>query len=251
MDTRPHRAPRPGREHPLARRPRRGQWAAAGDRRWDRGQRPGHCGRCPARPGLRQAEYLDQPVSLYTVDARWTTARSFGSATPTGRSSTRPGTPPATCRCGSRRSGCWWSAMPSRTTTSAGSTSPWTGPTRPPPPSLPAPAGRPGPAGAAARARDEVEPYLHARAWLADAARLLNRTPEVLAAELVDTMLRSGAIVLRGVRLRATAEHTPVAAGSLRGRSPVPGRQRHRQERSCRAAVTPLQWAGADGLEGE
>jgi hypothetical protein len=40
---------------------------------------------------------------------------------------------------------------------------------------------------------DEVEPYLHARAWLADAARLLNRTPEALA-----------------------AEHTPVAAGSLR-----------------------------------
>jgi hypothetical protein len=29
----------------------------------------------------------------------------------------------------------------------------------------------------------EVEPYLHARAWLADAARLLGRTPEVLAAE--------------------------------------------------------------------
>jgi hydroxyacylglutathione hydrolase len=40
---------------------------------------------------------------------------------------------------------------------------------------------------------DEVEPYLHARAWLADAARLLGRTPEVLA-----------------------AEHTPVATGSLR-----------------------------------
>jgi glyoxylase-like metal-dependent hydrolase (beta-lactamase superfamily II) len=63
---------------------------------------------------------------------------------------------------------------------------------------------------------DEVEPYLHARAWLADAARLLGRTPEVLAAELVDTMLGSGAIVLRGGRLHAAAEHTPVAAGSLR-----------------------------------
>jgi hypothetical protein len=62
----------------------------------------------------------------------------------------------------------------------------------------------------------EVEPYLHARAWLTDAARLLNRTPEVLAAELVDTLLRSGAIVLRGGRLHAAAEHTPVAAGSLR-----------------------------------
>jgi glyoxylase-like metal-dependent hydrolase (beta-lactamase superfamily II) len=63
---------------------------------------------------------------------------------------------------------------------------------------------------------DEVEPYLHARAWLADAARLLGRMPEVLAAELVDTMLASGAIVLRGGRLHAAAEHTPVAAASLR-----------------------------------
>jgi glyoxylase-like metal-dependent hydrolase (beta-lactamase superfamily II) len=36
---------------------------------------------------------------------------------------------------------------------------------------------------------DEVEPYLHARAWLADAARLLSRTPETLAAELVAAML--------------------------------------------------------------
>jgi hypothetical protein len=63
---------------------------------------------------------------------------------------------------------------------------------------------------------DEVEPYLHARAWLTDAARLLNRTPEALAAELVDTMLRSGAIILRGGRLHAAAEHTPVPAASLR-----------------------------------
>lgn len=63
---------------------------------------------------------------------------------------------------------------------------------------------------------DEVEPYLHARTWLTDAARLLNRTPEDLAAELVETMLGSGAIVVRGGRLHAAAEHTPVAAGSLR-----------------------------------
>jgi len=62
----------------------------------------------------------------------------------------------------------------------------------------------------------EVEPYLHARAWLTDAARLLNRTPEALAAELVDTMLASRAIVLRGGRLHAAAAHTPVPAGSLR-----------------------------------
>ncbi|WP_327432874.1 MBL fold metallo-hydrolase [Streptomyces sp. NBC_01236] len=62
----------------------------------------------------------------------------------------------------------------------------------------------------------EVEGYLHARAWLTDAARLLGRTPEALAAELVDMMLRSGAIVLSDGRLRATAEHTPVVAESLR-----------------------------------
>jgi glyoxylase-like metal-dependent hydrolase (beta-lactamase superfamily II) len=62
----------------------------------------------------------------------------------------------------------------------------------------------------------EVEPYLRARAWLTDAARLLNRTPEAFAAELVDTMLASGAIILRSRRLHAAAEHIPVAAGSLR-----------------------------------
>lgn len=62
----------------------------------------------------------------------------------------------------------------------------------------------------------EIETYLHARAWLTDAARLLGRTPEALAAELVDTMSRSGAIVLRGGRLHAAAEHTPVSPATLR-----------------------------------
>jgi glyoxylase-like metal-dependent hydrolase (beta-lactamase superfamily II) len=62
----------------------------------------------------------------------------------------------------------------------------------------------------------EVEPYLHARAWLVDAARLLNTAPEALAAELVETMLRSGAVIYRDHRLHAAAEHTPVAAGALR-----------------------------------
>ena len=62
----------------------------------------------------------------------------------------------------------------------------------------------------------EVEPYLHARAWLTDAARLLRRTPEALAEELVDTMLRSGAVVRSEGKLRAAAEHTPVAAETLR-----------------------------------
>lgn len=63
---------------------------------------------------------------------------------------------------------------------------------------------------------DEVEAYLHARAWLTDAARLLDATPEALAAELIDTMLRGGAIALRDRRLHATAEHTRVAADALR-----------------------------------
>ncbi|MER5404671.1 MBL fold metallo-hydrolase [Streptomyces sp. NPDC002769] len=63
---------------------------------------------------------------------------------------------------------------------------------------------------------DEVEPYLHARAWVTDAARLLDLTPEVLANELVTSMLGSGAVVRREGRLHAAAEHTPVAARSLR-----------------------------------
>ncbi|MFG2646065.1 MBL fold metallo-hydrolase [Streptomyces sp. NPDC048370] len=63
---------------------------------------------------------------------------------------------------------------------------------------------------------DEVDPYLHARAWLTDAARLLDVTPEDLAAELVTTMLRSGAIALRDGRLHAAADHTPVAPEALR-----------------------------------
>jgi Metallo-beta-lactamase superfamily len=63
---------------------------------------------------------------------------------------------------------------------------------------------------------NEIEPYLHARAWLTDAAQLLGRTTEALAAELVDAMIRSGAVVLRDKRLHAAAEHTPVLAESLR-----------------------------------
>ncbi|MEV0579442.1 MBL fold metallo-hydrolase [Streptomyces sp. NPDC050392] len=62
----------------------------------------------------------------------------------------------------------------------------------------------------------EVEPYLHARAWLTDAARLLDVAPESLATELVTTMLAGGAIVLRDGRLHAAAPHTPVTAESLR-----------------------------------
>ncbi|MFD7874708.1 hypothetical protein ACFV5G_11470 [Streptomyces sp. NPDC059766] len=63
---------------------------------------------------------------------------------------------------------------------------------------------------------DEIEPYLHARAWLADAARLLDLAPEALADELVAAMRRSGAVVVRGGRLHAAADHTRVAPGTLR-----------------------------------
>lgn len=82
---------------------------------------------------------------------------------------------------------------------------------------------------------EEVEPYLHARAWLTDAARLLNSTPEALAEELVETMLRSGAIVLRDGRLYAAAEHTEVPAESLRVPSP---------REWPPAASTPMETAG-------
>jgi glyoxylase-like metal-dependent hydrolase (beta-lactamase superfamily II) len=63
---------------------------------------------------------------------------------------------------------------------------------------------------------DAIEPYLLARAWLADAARLLRRTPEDLATELVGTMVGSGAVVVREGRLYAAAEHTPVTPAALR-----------------------------------
>jgi hypothetical protein len=62
---------------------------------------------------------------------------------------------------------------------------------------------------------DELEPYLRARAWLTDAARLLNGTPEAFATELVKAMLNSGAVTVRDQRLHATAEHSPVADESL------------------------------------
>ncbi|MEV6904134.1 hypothetical protein [Amycolatopsis sp. NPDC051372] len=68
---------------------------------------------------------------------------------------------------------------------------------------------------------DEVEPYLHARAWLKDAAWLLRRSPESLATELITTMLRAGSITSRDGKLHATAEHTPVPPSSLRQPPPA------------------------------
>ena len=63
---------------------------------------------------------------------------------------------------------------------------------------------------------DEVEPYLLARTWLTDAARLLDVTPESLTTELVTTMLSSGAVALRDGRVHAAADHTSTTAESLR-----------------------------------
>jgi hypothetical protein len=63
---------------------------------------------------------------------------------------------------------------------------------------------------------DTVEPYLHARAWLQDAARLLRRTTEDFAAELVESMVRGGSLVVRDGRLHAALEHTPVDPASTR-----------------------------------
>jgi hypothetical protein len=60
-----------------------------------------------------------------------------------------------------------------------------------------------------------LQPYLRQRAWLIDAARLLRRTPEDLAAEMIGTMLRSGAIVRRDQRIHAAAGYVPVAPDRL------------------------------------
>jgi glyoxylase-like metal-dependent hydrolase (beta-lactamase superfamily II) len=62
---------------------------------------------------------------------------------------------------------------------------------------------------------ESVEDYLLARAWLTDAARQLGRAAPELAAELVETMRRSGAVVEEDHRLRAAAEHAPVDPASL------------------------------------
>ncbi|WP_245627360.1 MBL fold metallo-hydrolase [Kribbia dieselivorans] len=56
----------------------------------------------------------------------------------------------------------------------------------------------------------EVEPYLHRQLWLQDGAKLLDRTPESLAEELVQSMTRSGAALVEDHRVMAAAEHTPV-----------------------------------------
>lgn len=69
---------------------------------------------------------------------------------------------------------------------------------------------------------DEVEPYLLVRTWLTDAARALDVSPESLAAELVTTMVSSGAVALRNGRLHAAADHTPTTAETLHVPYPRP-----------------------------
>ena len=61
----------------------------------------------------------------------------------------------------------------------------------------------------------QAEAYLHQRAWLTGAARLLGRAPDALAAEMVESMLRSGSVVVREGRIHAAAEYVPVLPGSL------------------------------------
>jgi len=62
----------------------------------------------------------------------------------------------------------------------------------------------------------QVESYLHARAWFTDAARLLRRSREELATELVETMIASGALTVRDHCLHAAAPHASVEASALR-----------------------------------
>jgi glyoxylase-like metal-dependent hydrolase (beta-lactamase superfamily II) len=63
---------------------------------------------------------------------------------------------------------------------------------------------------------NQVETYLQERAWLNDAARLLDTTPEDLATELIGRMTTAGAVIVRDGRLCAAAEHASVPPDTLR-----------------------------------
>jgi hydroxyacylglutathione hydrolase len=67
---------------------------------------------------------------------------------------------------------------------------------------------------------DQVETYLHDRAWLVDAARLLEVPVQTLVEDLIETMTRSGAVVTREGRLLAAAPHTPVQPQTLQSLPP-------------------------------
>lgn len=66
----------------------------------------------------------------------------------------------------------------------------------------------------------EVDAYLHRRAWLVDAARLLDTSVASLAEDLIRAMTQSGSVVARDGRLYAAAPHTSVQAGTLTGLLP-------------------------------
>ncbi len=61
----------------------------------------------------------------------------------------------------------------------------------------------------------DVETYLRARGWFVDAARQLDTSADALAAELVDGMSGSGAVVVRSGRLHAAADHVAVDPATL------------------------------------
>jgi glyoxylase-like metal-dependent hydrolase (beta-lactamase superfamily II) len=61
----------------------------------------------------------------------------------------------------------------------------------------------------------DLDAYLLERAWLVDAAHLLRRDAAGLAAEMVDGMLRSGAVVERDGRIHAAADHAHVDPATL------------------------------------
>jgi len=61
----------------------------------------------------------------------------------------------------------------------------------------------------------DINPYIRTRPWAIDAARILGIKVDEFAADLIDSMLRSGAITMRDNRFHATADHSPVVAESL------------------------------------
>ncbi|WP_217902953.1 MULTISPECIES: MBL fold metallo-hydrolase [unclassified Rhodococcus (in: high G+C Gram-positive bacteria)] len=61
----------------------------------------------------------------------------------------------------------------------------------------------------------DVDEYLNRRMWLTDAARLLRTSPESLSSELVESMVRSKAVVVRSGILHAAAAHTAVSQRAL------------------------------------
>ena len=56
---------------------------------------------------------------------------------------------------------------------------------------------------------------MQTRPWAIDAARTLGIPVDEFAADLIELMLRSGAITMRDNRFHASADHGPVVAESL------------------------------------